>query len=245
MEATSALKPQRDLTTKIKGVIFDCGGVLAGNVPSRMLKTLAQRYPEEQRDTIQYCHKGPDRAPGPCYRYWNNIKSMPEYKEADYWQDFKTMVKQVREPVEELQQMLQESYYCYTECLELAKQVKASGVAIAICSNHSAEWLDQIATKFGFYDVFNKDLVIVSQTVRSAKPAKAIYEVTLAKLREELGEDLQASEVLFIDDKQENIATASELGMLGFCFNAHAQPSDVLKQALIDLHLLPDRKSVV
>ncbi|ELR15069.1 HAD hydrolase, family IA, variant 3 subfamily protein [Acanthamoeba castellanii str. Neff] len=212
MEATSALKPQRDLTTKIKGVIFDCGGVLAGNVPSRMLKTLAQRYPEEQRDTIQY---------------WNNIKSMPEYKEADYWQDFKTMVKQVREPVEELQQMLQESYYCYTECLELAKQVKASG------------WLDQIATKFGFYDVFNKDLVIVSQTVRSAKPAKAIYEVTLAKLREELGEDLQASEVLFIDDKQENIATASELGMLGFCFNAHAQPSDVLKQALIDLHLLP------
>lgn len=102
-----------------------------------MLKTLAQRYPEEQRDTIQYappcfcfdylyfiyysvllltsrschatqkkntqmphatrtkrkryCHKGPDRAPGPCYRYWNNIKSMPEYKEADYWQDFKTM----------------------------------------------------------------------------------------------------------------------------------------------------------
>jgi hypothetical protein len=30
MEATSALKPQRDLTTKIKAVIFDCGGVLAG-----------------------------------------------------------------------------------------------------------------------------------------------------------------------------------------------------------------------
>jgi len=85
------------------------------------------------------------------------------------------------------------------------------------------QWLDQIATKFGFYDVFDKDLVrllqlswcffkwhdlfpltlararfpqvIVSQTVRSAKPAKAIYEVTLAKLREELGEDLQASEV--------------------------------------------------
>jgi FMN phosphatase YigB (HAD superfamily) len=39
--------------------------------------------------------------------------------------------------------------------------------------------------------------VIVSQTVRSAKPAKAIYEVTLAKLREELGEDLQASEVRY------------------------------------------------
>jgi hypothetical protein len=44
--------------------------------------------------------------------------------------------------VEELQQMLQESYHCYTECLELAKQVKASGVAIAICSNHSAEARD-------------------------------------------------------------------------------------------------------
>jgi hypothetical protein len=39
--------------------------------------------------------------------------------------------------------------------------------------------------------------VIVSQTVRSAKPAKAIYEVTLAKLREQLGEDLQASEVRY------------------------------------------------
>jgi hypothetical protein len=48
-------------------------------------------------------------------------------------------VPHVREPVEELRQLLQESFYCYTESLELAKQVKASGVTIAICSNHSAE----------------------------------------------------------------------------------------------------------
>jgi hypothetical protein len=27
--------------------------------------------------------------------------------------------------------------------------------------------------------------------------------------------------------------------MLGFCFNARTQPTDVLKQALVDLHLLP------
>jgi hypothetical protein len=105
-------------------------------------------------------------------------------------------VKQVREPVEELEQLLQDSFYCYDESLELARQVKATGVTVAICSNHSAEvsvrsrararacvcvkasprgcsadrslscvvcvcvqWLDQIATKFGFYDVFKKDLV--------------------------------------------------------------------------------------
>jgi hypothetical protein len=33
--------------------------------------------------------------------------------------------------------------------------------------------------------------------VRSAKPAKAIYDVTLEGLRQELGEDLQASEVRY------------------------------------------------
>jgi FMN phosphatase YigB (HAD superfamily) len=46
-------------------------------------------------------------------------------------------------------------------------------------------------------------------------------------------------QVLFIDDKPENIATAAEVGMLGFCFNAHTQSTDVLRQALVDLHLLP------
>ncbi len=139
MEATSALKPQRDLTTKIKAVIFDCGGVLAGalipvapvdlkRLPSPLIivvsthRKCAQPHAQDTGPALprrakghhsvrsscflltfiisfslllltsrRYCHKGPDRAPGPCYRYWNNIKSMPEYKEADYWQDFKTM----------------------------------------------------------------------------------------------------------------------------------------------------------
>jgi len=230
-------KTPRDPATRIKAVIFDCGGVLSANVPSRMLKTLAERYPEGQKDSIRFCHKNADGKPGPCYKYWNNIKLISEYTEADYWRDFKDTVKNVQEPVEELRKLLYESLHCYSDSLELAKQLKAIGVTIAICSNHSTEWLDLIANKFGFYDVFKKDLVIVSQTVRSAKPAKEIYEITLNKLREELGGNLQPSEVLFIDDKQENVAAASEMGMLGFCFNAHNQPPEVLKQALIDLHL--------
>jgi hypothetical protein len=41
--------------------------------------------------SCRYCHKGPNSKPGPCYKYWNNIKLMPEYTEADYWLDFKTM----------------------------------------------------------------------------------------------------------------------------------------------------------
>ncbi len=74
---------------QIKALVFDCGGVLGGNAPSRMLRILAERYDEQLRDQIRHAHKLPDGKPGPFYKYWNKIKVDPEYTEEHYWRDFK------------------------------------------------------------------------------------------------------------------------------------------------------------
>ncbi len=57
------------------------------------------------------------------------------------------------------------------------------------------------------------DVFVSSAHVGLRKPDPRIYEHTMEKLREKLGPDLQAGEVLFLDDIGENLKAARALGM--------------------------------
>ena len=46
-----------------------------------------------------------------------------------------------------------------------------------------------------------------------AKPEKRMYQFTLTRLREALGVDLRADQVLFLDDVGVNLKVAAEVGM--------------------------------
>ena len=73
----------------LKAVVFDVGGVLMNEMPSAMLRQLAEKYPEELRDAIRHAQKTADGKPGACYPYWNIIKTDPSYTTENYFQDFK------------------------------------------------------------------------------------------------------------------------------------------------------------
>jgi epoxide hydrolase-like predicted phosphatase len=57
------------------------------------------------------------------------------------------------------------------------------------------------------------DVFISSAHVGMRKPDPRIYEYTMEKLREKVGPDLEANEVLFLDDIGENLKAAKALGM--------------------------------
>jgi epoxide hydrolase-like predicted phosphatase len=57
------------------------------------------------------------------------------------------------------------------------------------------------------------DVFVSSAHVGMRKPDPRIYEYTMKKLRERVGPDLKAEEVLFLDDIGENLKAAKALGM--------------------------------
>jgi epoxide hydrolase-like predicted phosphatase len=57
------------------------------------------------------------------------------------------------------------------------------------------------------------DIFVSSAHVGMRKPDPRIYEYTMEKLREKVGPDLEANQVLFLDDIGENLKAAKALGM--------------------------------
>jgi HAD superfamily hydrolase (TIGR01509 family) len=241
-ESTPAAKGQ----PPVLAVVFDAGGVLTGNVPTKALKTLANRYSGDVAEQIRWAHKNQLGKYGICGHLWNKIKLDPTYTEEQYWKDFKQLVPEVRESVEDLQALMVESFNCFPEVLQLAQEIKDAGYTVAILSNHGTEWLDGIARKFNFYAVFDPDLVIVSQAVRCDKPSPQIYAITLERLQNhfaKLSKTFAASQTIFVDDKAENVQAAQQAGMKGIIFDAHKRSAQELKQDLISLGVVFSKTS--
>ncbi len=87
---------------------------------------------------------------------------------------------------------------------ELAKQLRAASIRTGIFSN-VMEFLAKIRTDHGDYDDF--DPVFLSCRDKMAKPDPAYYKYVLKDL------DLPTNEILFIDDKEQNLIPAQMLGM--------------------------------
>lgn len=93
---------------------------------------------------------------------------------------------------------------------ELIQRLKQSGFSLYVLSNMSREYIDFLR-KFPVYNLFDGD--VVSCEVHLAKPSYRIYETILAKY------SLEREESIFIDDREENVVAAREVGMRGFLFD--------------------------
>lgn len=100
------------------------------------------------------------------------------------------------------------------EMLALVQEVKAAGFRTGLLTNIFAErraWLH------GLFPPGVIDVICDSSEVGLRKPERPIYE----KLLEMLG--APAADVVFIDDFEENIATARELGFVTILFRSPEQ----------------------
>jgi len=92
--------------------------------------------------------------------------------------------------------------------VELVRSVAAAGVRVALVTNNVAEWAPLWRPALPD-DLF--EFVIDSSDVGMRKPNRAIYELALARL----GDNIDPAQVLFVDDFEWNVAGAEAVGFQG------------------------------
>ena len=95
----------------------------------------------------------------------------------------------------------------YEETLETMSWLRKEGIEIGLLSNALSNLADTGQT------LAAEDKIFVSYELGLLKPDKAIYQSVLARL------NAMPEEVIFIDDKRENVEAAKSLGINGIVFD--------------------------
>jgi HAD superfamily hydrolase (TIGR01509 family) len=139
----------------------------------------------------------------------------------------------IDESLDELAQLLRKTLVVHSDVRTLLQRVKDNGKELAVISNHASVWFDYLFDTYNLASLFpHRQLVIVSQTVQAAKPQSQIFELLLNRLRTHFDAKIEASAVLFIDDKMENVRAAQSVGFQSFEFNHDTTPVAELEASL-------------
>ena len=110
--------------------------------------------------------------------------------------------------------------------IDLMRDLKRRGYRMALLTNNVREWEPLWRAMLPVDEIF--EIVVDSAFVGIRKPEPKIYELTL----ERLGGGIGAAECMFVDDVEDNIATARELGMTAVHFRSSDQAIAEIEAAL-------------
>ena len=190
----------------IEAVIFDWGGVLIKHPKASLIAYFSNSLGVNEE------------AYNPMYE-----KFLPEFEKGmiseDTWWENVCSELGVKKPNNQSLwwEAFRHSYDPIEEMFSLASHLKEREFKVALLSNSELPSMRYFYEQQ--YDMF--DVTVFSCAERMRKPEKRIYEVTLKRL------GVQANEAIFIDDKQENINAAKELGIYGILF---VNPDQVKKE---------------
>ena len=108
-----------------------------------------------------------------------------------------------------------------TGTVEILKEIKQSGYPLAALSNWSAETFPIANRKYDFLSWFTH--VVISGEAGLVKPDPKIFHLLLQAINRD------PEDCIFIDDTQENIQIAQELGFEGILFSSPLQLRDQLE----------------
>ncbi|RKX91803.1 MAG: HAD family phosphatase [Spirochaetes bacterium] len=91
--------------------------------------------------------------------------------------------------------------------IECARECKKRGLTILLLSNFPEYAYKKVREKHSFFSIFDGE--IISYQVKLLKPEREIYETLISNFH------LIPEETLFIDDREENITGAQEVGIRG------------------------------
>ncbi len=182
---------------KINAVIFDWGGVLIEDPAPALFKYCANALGvsvERYVNAFDICIDDFQTGAVNEQQFWMNMAKrlkVPMPKAASLWTEAFTAAYKPRQ-----------------EMFSLASRLRRAGCKTAILSNTEMPVVEIINKKK--YDAF--DITVLSCLEGTAKPGSKIYDLTLDRL------GVPAGQVLFIDDKLENIDGAKQAGLQTILF---------------------------
>ena len=109
--------------------------------------------------------------------------------------------------------------------LDLMRELRGRGFRMAILTNNVREWEPLWRSKLPLDEIF--ELIVDSAWVGMRKPDPEIYLLTLQRLG-----GLDPAACLFVDDNQQNVETARELGMRAVQFRSNEQAIPEIRSEL-------------
>jgi len=174
---------------KYKAIIFDFFGVICSEISMTWFKEhLSEKQIIEVKNSI------------------SKLVDVGAISENDF---FERLSKISAMPAEEIKTEWYDLADINEELVKLIRDIK-NDCNIYLCSNSPSPLINSILKENNLYNLFQD--IIISSEVHMAKPNLGIFKYALEKVK------CIPSEVLFIDDNENNIKTAESLGINGLLF---------------------------
>ncbi len=197
----------------IKNVIFDIGKVLVSFDWDKLAKEIG--FSDDDLEIMRVKVIG-DR--------WNEFDRgvMSEKETIKYIQE---VLPGLEDKFAELWYRIDEAISVYSYTDDWIRELKDRGLNVFLLSNFPKDlFIKEEKEKFNFAKM--ADGKVISAFVKLIKPDPEIYRYLLKEY------DLKAEECVFIDDRQQNVETAIELGFHGIQFTAYGEAREKLEKLL-------------
>jgi HAD superfamily hydrolase (TIGR01509 family) len=144
----------------------------------------------------------------------NNRYKLGKMSDEDFW-GWAVNEWSLNMSVQDLINLLIESYRVDTRVDAVVKRAKAQGYKTLVCSNNFPARVNGLNQRLGFLDNF--DVSVFSYEVGAAKPSKVIFEELIKRA------DLPAESIVFADDNPDKLSGAKQLGIKTFVYENFEQ----------------------
>ncbi len=199
----------------VQALVFDCGGVVLRDRDDGYYERWEARLGLQPGELRERLWSGP---------LWAQAE-LGRLSEAEFWAAAGRELGLSPEETDQLARDLWASWAVDPDVLALIDQARRR-FRVAMLSNATDALEHQLAHIHGIADRF--DPLINSARCGIAKPSPEIYQLLLERLQ------LEPGEIVFIDDRAENVTAAAALGMHVIWF---VHPQELERQLAPYLHL--------
>lgn len=201
---TACLLTATSLIAAPQTIVFDFGGVLTGGPNREAVVNFIQNsfhFSKEEFEKVNLEKQQAVKQGKTDEEFWISYAKTKGIKLPSDWG-------------ESFRSVMQDAIGVNPQMYVLINQLKEKQIPVALLSNID-ERLSKLVRGFGLYEPFNPCLL--SCEIGIEKPDLKAYEFLLKEL------NLPAKEVLFIDDKPENIEAAKAVGLDTILFQSEQQ----------------------
>lgn len=181
----------------IKTIIFDFGGVLGSD---------AVIYPNKKymgfKEILNSIDVSIEDSKKLWAETWSDLKT--NKKDVDYFWNRLYNISNRSVGITELKKMYYNKIKIHEDVFNFAISF-GKKYDLYILANESKQWMEYKIEKFNLYKYFKK--IYCSAFIGISKPSKEIYEFVLKDI------NLEPNEIIFIDNKIENLKIPKELGI--------------------------------